>query len=662
MNIGINKSARENILIFLLLFAIFFNSSIIRGETATKSEFHLLSSLTSKEKINPISGIDFPHGRGASFTFDEKGYFYLVNEWTRGNGIVAINVKNPSKPQYIGGVLGMGYPRSAVYNKGFIYVPTWFSLLVIDVRNPEKMSILRNILFDFSTHSICARRSVIVKDKLYISGKTGLRIMDISSPDSPVTIAFYREFKDIKGIHVSNGLTFLNRRNHLEIIRIKNNSYKLLSEFEIKGIKNIAVFKDIFYVLTRKNQLKTYNISDVEKPVLKDTLNHIVMIKKINATHINLLTKDNKIIILDLKEPLEPKTVREIQIPKDINCSYIDFDKDIMFNLDKKSSLIQALDISKGKAELLGYLSIVPSEGGIELYNKNIIISYANKGKLGLFIIDPSKETSAPLESLLTIDIPNGEYYRVYDVMPASAIKRVKNYLLVGNGLVEIKSSSKLSIIKPITKLAAIIQVSEKYGYVALKDKLIIENIENIPDVKVVGEYRFGDKNSKITYIAIEHEIAYLINGKILELLNISNPKNIYKIGHLAIPEAVTCVISGKYLYLPSFNTCPEDKGLSIIDISNPQKPVIIKKIKNIITNRCRLIKIYDKKLYFIDNPHGIKVLDISDPLNPKLTACYRGKKEIINIYSDFNISDKILYGRRYSGVDRWKLKEESQK
>lgn len=63
-----------------------------------------------------------------------------------------------------------------------------------------------------------------------------------------------------------------------------------------------------------------------------------------------------------------------------------------------------------------------------------------------------------------------------------------------------------------------------------------------------------------------------------LEIVRLVDGAEPVLVGTCAVPVAISLALAGKYLYLPESGN-NMDAGLTIVDISNPEKPVIAAKV-----------------------------------------------------------------------------------
>lgn len=139
-----------------------------------------------------------------------------------------------------------------------------------------------------------------------------------------------------------------------------------------------------------------------------------------------------------------------------------------------------------------------------------------------------------------------------------------------------------------------------------------------VADVKgpVAGEDQPNGSNQQVKY-------AYIVGGQFLSsdgteglrVIDISDPKNPFEVGFCHTPIKATGIyVSGRYAYVNA-------DTLRVIDVSNPSKPVEVGSYKT-PGGRAKAglygVHVVGQYAYVADADAGLRVIDISDPANPK--------------------------------------------
>ena len=111
--------------------------------------------------------------------------------------------------------------------------------------------------------------------------------------------------------------------------------------------------------------------------------------------------------------------------------------------------------------------------------------------------------------------------------------------------------------------------------------------------------------------VAIKESYAYIGNGYVFQVLDVSNPASPKIVGQLSMEYPINrLVVSGNYAYTIS--------PFSIIDISNPANPVLVSTYNLSTSDGPSAITVKGNYAYLGDFIGWVFIIDISNPLNPK--------------------------------------------
>ena len=120
----------------------------------------------------------------------------------------------------------------------------------------------------------------------------------------------------------------------------------------------------------------------------------------------------------------------------------------------------------------------------------------------------------------------------------------------------------------------------------------------------LVGEWEIGNYGM----VKINNNIVYYANGTYLETVDLSNPNHPIELGRIVLKYQVKNIdFKGKYAYVAT------KKNISIVDISNPAKPVMINEMNNIYPESV----VINSDHAFVAQGGSMIVLDISNPTVP---------------------------------------------
>jgi hypothetical protein len=93
------------------------------------------------------------------------------------------------------------------------------------------------------------------------------------------------------------------------------------------------------------------------------------------------------------------------------------------------------------------------------------------------------------------------------------------------------------------------------------------------------------------------------------------------------------------------------------VDLADPEKPVIVKSVKDWPTKSLLDMVIYQGKLY---GASGTRVFrcDLTDPLNPVEDKNWTAPDKAMQGYYYIDACDGILAAKKYPRIDAWRIEE----
>lgn len=613
-----------------------------------------------------LKSYHYPNGTPSGIA-THNGVIYLPNIWSRGDGILCFDARNLEDIHFSKGLPSTGYLTGCTFKDNIMYATSKFSLMVIDISQPEKPKLIRNMLMGFP--KMGAMVMAVAGDYLLLGGMgCGVRTFDISEPSSPLLMENYPQYKNVTEISAAGKFIYIaSRRQNSIIAEIIDGKITVLSTLKIKGkCKIIENKKGTFSaVLFNSRTKKTiiYKLNTQTKPLLASELLAEKIIGKLTQTKYLFSSKDNQLTVFDLVNPSKPVKIRKITFPKEIIISSAVTKGDLLFILDSLQASLLIFDVSGVEAREIKKIHILRNESTFEIVKgRSIHFLISQTYRPGISQILSIKSTTSgevDFSSKLTMPkLKNGAFYKVNDVLMASASKTINSYLLIGDGLIDIANPDKMHIIKAPTRMAASIRIKNGKAFLSQKDRITILDVSKLPKLSTIGVFVSPEKGTHYTDAIPDKNILYLVNRLSkytkIEVLDISNPANPKLLGNCKVAKSITAALYKNYLYVPISQ--PNQIGMSIIDISIPKKPTLIKTIPGIVTTACYKIKVYKGALFLTDSMRGLKRINITDPLRPKLTNTYTGSIDITSSYTDFEFCDDKLYGLRHSQIDVWKL------
>ncbi len=144
-------------------------------------------------------------------------------------------------------------------------------------------------------------------------------------------------------------------------------------------------------------------------------------------------------------------------------------------------------------------------------------------------------------------------------------------------------------------------------------------------DIDYLGRMSFGHGFT----IATHGNIAFYNKYHILEIADISNPKNIKIISRLRTLERITAIAwEHDKLYIANWG-----RGVRVIDVSDLENPVILGSHE--VPASLREISVVDGIIYVAASTNGLQIFDATDPTDIKLLSSFPVERESTRIASD---------------------------
>ena len=616
----------------------------------------------------------FPHGSGGPLLVN-NGYAYILNGWTRGHLVQAYDVHKPKSPTYVGGIPGRGYPLVGAFSQNgkYLYIPTWFSLMVVDVSAPAKLKTIRAMSFGFPYGD--AGPITVYQDKLFMGGKRGggIRVFDITQPDAPLITAWYPKYGAVEKLIASEKLLLIQkRRKPLIVCSLGDSKITEVATLDIRG--SYFLRGDLLYHVNLKN-LSIYDLSDPVKPVKVETgkIPALSIVGIMSDDEILVVEDKNKLAVYDLENPLAPIKKREIELENASELSKgAKIKGSLVFRVNGSKGALVIYDINGKVAKEVGLANYIRNECRLEVGEKYAWSFFGDGGILRARATDLSKPGISPI--VFSVDIGNIErknQMRVFDVFRAGAGKKIGNFLLMGDGLVDISNPKKPKVIKSASVPALSILVKNGLAFLAQGKQMTILDVSKLPEMKTLGIFTPPGDGNHIADIIVEGRYAYLINNAkanrkdpndktkpSLLILDVSDPTQPLLKGSCSTASSISGAKKENYIYLAGVWGTDRAGDIEIIDVSNPSSPKVVKHLDDdsLLSTCSYRARIRGNRLFVTDSMRGIKELDISNPLNPKYVRSYFGPTETSSSYTDFELVGDKLYGQRYSQIDVWEI------
>jgi len=587
-----------------------------------------------------------------------KGYAYVLNGWTRGDGVLIFDVRNPKKAGFMQGFPGAGYLTQCAFRDSTMYLATRFSLMVVDVSNPETPRLIRNMLLDFP--GMAAQRIAVDGDRLLIGG-AGLRVMDISEPTAPVPIAYDPRFNGMTGLAAYDGvLVITTRGGGTSLATFRDDKLKMHSVMKLKG--PVTPARGTLINATKDN-IDLYDIHNPDTPVRIKQLPTGRVLGVTAAQRLMVLQAKNRLITVDLSDIENPKAIRIFSVDADLSgpCA---LESNRIYSVNATAAHLEIVELADGVAKTARRIPVMRGEGNFEIHGSRFYCAYSCGATTHVLPLDmrPGGMTTFLSDTNLT-PCARERAFGVADVYQAGHVERIGDYLLAGDGLVDISNPNDVIEARAASGPASEAFVGDNLAVVAQHDRITFLDISQLPNLGTKGVYRPGGDGDHFTDVFVHGNVLYALNNARgntrIQVLDIGNPQQPELKAECAVPPAIVFAGKGDCLYVPTSSDSRQFTGMVVVDVSDSSKPAIVKRVDNLLDHACYRIKVHGDYLYFTDSMRGIKTADISDPDKPVLVRTYKGATDVALGYTDFEIHDRMLYGLRHSRIDVWKLLED---
>ncbi|MCP4348499.1 MAG: hypothetical protein GY795_23695 [Desulfobacterales bacterium] len=453
-------------------------------------------------------------------------------------GLQVIDVSSPVSPAIIGSADISGSAQDVAVIKDTAYVVCGYKgLQVIDVSNPTIPLIVGSV----DTHDY-AYGVAVIRDKAYVAcgyfynlelggsqwdGWSGLQIIDVSAPASPVIIGS----ADIPGS--ACGVTVIGDRAYvssggLHVLDVSNPVSPLAIEsVDTSGsAQDVVVIGDTAYVADGYRGLKVLDVSNPANPA------KIGVVNTPGGNALSVVVKGDTAYVADEYEGLQ---VIDVSNP----------DNPLIIRRLNTLRTLDALDIA-----VIGDTA------------------YVADGYRGLKVLDVSNP-AFPLTIWST----------------------------------ENKISCSADSVSVVGDTAYVTCISFYNGYVPQWSGLLIIDISNIDSPEFIGIEDISPND-----VAVIGDTAYVVDDRGLKVMDVSNPTCPVIIGSADTPGSANGIaVIGDTAYVADGS-----RGLQVIDVSTPDSPVFI----GIAPGSANGIAVIGDTAYVVGS-RGLQVIDVSNPVNP---------------------------------------------
>ncbi|MDM8521764.1 hypothetical protein QUF80_00170, partial [Desulfococcaceae bacterium HSG8] len=642
---------------------------------------------------NPvIIGSVVAPGRGVTVS-DGKAY---VADWD--GGLQVIDIGDPENPVIIGSVVTPGRARGVTVSDGKAYVADWGGgLQVIDIGDPENPSIIGSVWTPGDAYDV-----TVSGGKAYVADLDGgLQVIDIGNPENPVIIGSVQTPGDAYHITVSGGKAYVACRryqewNGLQVIDIGNpeNPVIIGSVQTPENANDITVSDGKAYV-TGYGGLQVIDIGDPENPVIIGSV-------ETPGSGSGVTVSDGKAYVADGNYGLSV-----LPLPVEVGSVTVNSETDIslsipgpripgrytlrVFNENESYELPGAVTfapdwnpesgnltmglhggiwIDDTRAEGEGYTVAAFGPGGdSDCRGKADIFNSEGEWNYRLSI---TADDNCEKITFKIWDSNTGQIHNIGDTIIFEADSSVHKNLdipltlgsvspdqgtagqilemsLTGTGFDENTRVSMYPDTGKIPYPARSVAISDGKAYVAVGSGglQVIDIGDPEAPVIIASVATPGYAND----VSVSDGKAYVAVGSGgLQVIDIRDPENPVIIGSVETQdyaEGVTISDGKAYVVCAKRYGYNEGRngGLQVIDIGNPENPVIIGAVE--IPSYAEDVTVSDGKAYVAADYGGLQVIDINNPEKPVIIGSISGSAKIPDYVTharDVTVSDGKAY------------------
>jgi hypothetical protein len=518
-----------------------------------------------------------------------------------GNGTCmdVLDVSDPDTAIFAGRVITESIVSGIHVSGNYAYIANWSNgLRVIDISNPNAPTEVAFLPFEGQCWDVS-----VFGNFAYVGNDTlGLRIVDISAPTLPFLVGTFAPpgFAGAEYTQVIDTLAYMASKDGLYILDISTPASPLQIGYSPSptGSYHVNVANNVAYLPEFASGVRMVDVTDSYNPTeigYFDTPGSASWIE-VSGNYAYVADGDAGLYVLNVTVPSLPDSV----VLLDTEDAYAFNIQGNYLYLAARAVGFKIIDISNPTSPLeRGFCDT----GGYQLdvYVSNNFI-FATQGQRGLSVIDITAPNS-PTE-VATLDMEN-----------AAAIHGSGDYLyVVDDGdlwIINVSdpgSPQQVGFWEP--GWVSVVFVSGNYAYLGGFPDLRILDVSNPNTPVEVGVLDGLPGYPRGIYVSGNY--AYLANAwGGLRIINLSNPSAPNEEGYFDAVDNVRAVhVSGSYAYLA-------DRWvglLRVINISTPSAPF---EVITVYTQEARDVYLSGDYAYVINSWTGVRVIDVSDPLNP---------------------------------------------
>ncbi len=608
---------------------------------------------------NPVNPVLIGNGP-VSYPFNlaigtDNNVIYLVND--NGVGLQVFNISNPFAPVLIGNYSLPGSSSGIDIDGDMAYVISGsnsepISMSIFNVSDPRELGAP---IGSWSTTSPSPYGGIPIGIQIqgnfaYIGTVTAseiynvLYIVDISNPQSPVTFVTYQSpsffgwFPYLSTFKVDNNFIYVSQGNNLIIMDISNpqNPTILFNAYISAGlIRSYGIFENFIYFAADNEGLKIINISDPNNPTpviaQYDTFGHAYDFQ-IKGSFAYIADFEGGLKIVDLRKNIltgtPPNNVSE---QFDIRLSACNLSGSLLayedFIITIDSNLPQAIGNIPDQSVFPGEMLQIPISNSLLFSNAdkhNLNLQLVVTNSVGSFV-NPWIYLGITSSLLGEVDLVSGNSPLYIEVQSGYG------YIATSNGfqIINVTDSFNPQLLSTYqVSRCSRIQVDAGLAYLAGGSAgLLIFNVNDPLNPVQINTYNPSGNYLRGLFIESKSQstLAYLIyccGPNVLQIVNVTNPNSLQSLGQLTSGSEnsnfspVDIQVQNGFAYLGNQNI---GNQTLIINVSDPGNPIALSSY--VSTDTTQGIAIQGNMLYIAGRTQGLLILNVSNPLFPRLVG-----------------------------------------
>ncbi len=445
---------------------------------------------------------------------------------------------------------------------------------------------------------------------LYVSdGYSGLRIVNISDPASPIEVGFYDTENYVQGVDVSGDYAFVGEHyaGGLRVIDVSNPAAPVAFGYGdvTHHPSDVIIVGQYAYVAGVGGGLRVMNISNPVTPVEVGAYNtdgSYGLGLTVAGDHVYLAAFTDGLRVIDVSDPTTPLEVGGYDTP------FLAYDVCLNGNYAYIAdvSSFRVADITDPTDPQ--HVTSLSSSKGLEGVVVSGDIAYVAQTHGGLKLLDVSNPAAPELigghaTGDIAVDVAvSGNYAYVAD-------------LNEGLWVLDISDPARpLAVSHDDQYRGRDVTVREPYAYFVDSSDLKVIDISNPANPTEVGSY---DMWEDVIGVDVSGDYAYVANRfDGLRVIDVSTPSNPHEVGFYDTHPVYGVAVSGNHAYV----AC-DSSGLLVIDISTANDPREVGFYDT--AGRTSGVAVSGDYAYAVEGDDGLRIIDISDPTTPFETGYY---------------------------------------